>query len=194
MKAWSASRNDCLLVDQDECWFSRFAQPQMHAWAESGGEMRLVERTPTRNDNEKAIACYGAVDAATQQRYLLWAEGQPNSTMTIEFLERMLAVARQLGKRLLAVIWDRASWHKSAQLRQWLYTHNQSAKRNGDVRLLTCLLPIQSPWLNPMEPFWIHAKRKAVEPNGDLTISELKRRVNTLIDVDLASIKIQASA
>lgn len=156
--------------------------------------MRLVEQTPTRKDNEKAIACYGAVDAAAQQRYLLWTDGQPNSTMTIEFLERMLAVARQLGKRLLTVIWDRASWHKSAQLRQWIHAHNQSAKRKGDVRLLTCLLPIQSPWLNPMEPFWIHAKRKAVEPDGDLTVSELKRRVNALIDVDLAPIKIQASA
>ena len=165
----------------------------MHAWAESGAEMRLCERTPSRQEEPKAIACYGAVDAATQKRYLLWSDGQPNTTMTIAFLQRMLAVARQQEKRYLLVIWDRASWHKSAELKLWLRTHNHTAKRTGDVRLLTCLLPIQSPWLNPMEPFWLHAKRKVVEPVDDLTPMELKRRVTTLVDLDLASISIQSS-
>lgn len=166
----------------------------MHAWAESGAEMRLHERTPSRQEAQKAIACYGAVDAATQQRYLMWSEGQPNTTTTITFLQRMLAVARQQEKRYLLVIWDRASWHKSAELKLWLRTYNLTAKRRGDVRLLNCLLPVQSPWLNPMEPFWLHAKRKVVEPIDDLTPMELKRRVMALADFDLASISIQSSA
>jgi hypothetical protein len=29
-------------MDQDECWFSRFAQPRMHSWAAKGEELRLI--------------------------------------------------------------------------------------------------------------------------------------------------------
>jgi hypothetical protein len=46
-----------------------------------------------------------------------------------------------------------------------------------DVRILTFLLPVKSPWLNPIEPRWIHAKRAVVEPSGELTAMELKRRL-----------------
>ena len=166
----------------------------MHTWATPDAPTHLQVHTPTRTDTEKAIACFGAVDADTQQRYLMWADGQPNTTSTVQFLESMLAVARQQGKRVLAVLWDRASWHKSAEFKQWLHRHNQAAKRNGDVRILTCLLPIQSPWLNPMEPFWMHAKRKVAEPAGELTAAELRRRVNALIDVDLDDFDPQPSA
>jgi hypothetical protein len=36
------------------------------------------------------------------------------------------------------------------------------------VRIISCLLPKQSPWLNPIEPKWVHGKRKIVEPDGVL--------------------------
>jgi hypothetical protein len=55
------------------------------------------------------------------------------------------------------------------------------------------LLPGQSPWLNSIEPFWIHAKRKVVQPDGELTAHELMRSVTALVDVDLASVDIQSS-
>jgi hypothetical protein len=45
------------------------------------------------------------------------------------------------------------------------------------VRILPCLLPIKSPWLNPIEPRWIHAQRKVVEPARLLTAAELEDRV-----------------
>ncbi len=40
-----------------------------------------------------------------------------------------------------------------------------------------CLLPIKSPWLNPIEPKWVHGKRKVVEPDGLLGAYELADRV-----------------
>jgi len=58
----------------------------------------------------------------------------------------------------VAVTEDNASWHKSKAVRTWIHGHNRRAKRD-DVRLLTRFLPKQSPWLNPIEPPWIHAKR-----------------------------------
>ncbi len=151
----------------------------------------MYERTPTPGEPNKALACYGAVRQDTQERYLFFADGQPNTDNTIRMLERLLSVARREEKRVLAVIWDRASWHKSKKLKQWNYMYNQIAKQNGDVRLLTCLLPIKSPWLNPMEPHWLHAKRKVAEFDGDLSVKVLKDRLcaDFCVDPTTANLK-----
>jgi hypothetical protein len=45
------------------------------------------------------------------------------------------------------------------------------------VRILPLLLPKQSPWLNPIEPKWIHGKRNVVEPNGLLSAQALAQRI-----------------
>ena len=45
------------------------------------------------------------------------------------------------------------------------------------VRLLVCPLPVKSPWLNPIEPKWVHGKRAGVEPDRLLTTTELQERV-----------------
>lgn len=184
-------RKDWLLLDQDECWFSRFVQPQMHCWAEPGEELHLVERQPKPKEEQKALACFGAVCQETGKRFLYFCDGQPNSEHTIAMLERLLAVARREKKRVLAVIWDRASWHKSKKLMGWKYQYNQKAKQDGDVRLLTCLLPVKSPWLNPMEAHWIHAKRKIVEPDGELSVMALKGRLSAHFQVELAASLLQ---
>ena len=172
------------MVEQDESWFSRFVQPRLHGWAETGNPLRSYERTLAPGEPNKALACYGAVRQDTQERFLFFADGQPNTDNTIRMLERLLSVARQEAKQVLAIIWDRATWHKSKNLKQWIYLHNQAAKQSGDVRLLTCLLPVKSPWLNPMEAHWLHAKRQVVELDGDLGVNELKRRLCAYFQVD----------
>jgi hypothetical protein len=55
--------------------------------------------------------------------------------------------------------------------------HNQRVKRQGGVRLLPCRLPTKSPWLNPIEPRWVHGKRAIVEPARLLTATEVINRV-----------------
>ena len=139
--------------------------------------MRLVERTPVPNETEKALACFGAVRQDTQQTYLYFSQGQPNSENTWLFIMGLLAIARREKIRVVVIIWDHATWHKSKRLRQWIRTYNLAAKESGQPRLLTFLLPKKSPWLNPIEPRWVHAKRKTCEPDGDLTAQELKRRL-----------------
>jgi hypothetical protein len=42
---------------------------------------------------------------------------------------------------------------------------------------VSCLLPKQSPWLNAIEPKWVHGKRKVVEPEELLGAYELADRV-----------------
>jgi DDE superfamily endonuclease len=87
------------------------------------------------------------------------------------------------GKKVLVLIWDNASWHISRQVRRWLGKHNQEVKRSGcGVRIVSCLLPKQSPWLNAIEPKWVHGKRKVVEPDGLLGAYELADRVCGVFD------------
>jgi hypothetical protein len=147
------THEDWLLFDEDECWFSRFAQPTAHAWAAHKQPLRLVQR----------------LRQGTNQVYLDFCEGQPNSEQAWAFAQRLLDTARQEEKRVMVIIWDHASWHKSKRLKGWIHAYNRQAKLEGDVRLLTFLLPKKSPWLNPIEPRWVHAKRQVCEPDGTLT-------------------------
>ena len=142
-----------------------------------GGALRLIERTPTRRDTRKALACFGAVRQDTQEVLLYFSEGQPDTMQLWWFIIGLLALARQEGKRVVVIIWDNASWHKSQDVRDWLRTYNRAAKAAGEPRLLTHLLPVKSPWLNPIEPCWVHAKRAVCEPAGPLTAGELQRRI-----------------
>ena len=184
-----------MLVDQDECWFSRFAQPQMHTLAEKGNNLRLVQREPAKKEPDKAIACYGAVCDQTNERFFSFADGQPNSSKSIVFLETLLTVATDRCKRVLVVIWDRATWHKSQMVKQWVKKHNHHVKREGQgVRLLLYLLPSKSPWLNPMEPIWLHTKRKVVEPDGDLSVKVLKERLCAHFQTTIENATLKASA
>jgi len=184
-----------MLVDQDESWFSRFKQPKMYTFAEKDAPLRLVERQPKLAETGKAIACFGAVCQETLDRFFYFADGQPNSEKTILMLTALLAVAQARTKRVLVVIWDRATWHKSKLLKSWVHQHNRQAKQQPDgVRLLLCLLPSKSPWLNPMEPIWLHAKRKVVEPDGDLSVKVLKERLCAVFNTTLQNASLQPSA
>jgi transposase len=78
----------------------------------------------------------------------------------------------------LVLIWDNASWHKSQIVRNWIRAHNRTVKQEGSgVRLLSFLLPTKSPWLNPIEPKWVHGKRSVSEADRLLSADELEARV-----------------
>lgn len=184
MRAQAQVREDWLLFEEDECWFSRFAQPAAYAWAWPDTPLKLVQREPKKGEREKALACFGALRHDTQQVELYFSHGQPNSEQMWVFIMGLLAIARQEGKRVLVIIWDNASWHDSLRLRQWIRDYNREAKRLGEPRLLTHLLPIKSPWLNPIEPHWLHAKRATCEPDGDLSSEELRRRLSAYFQTE----------
>lgn len=177
MKAQARQRPDWLLVDEDECWFSRFAQPRAHAWALPGEAVQLVQREPKRGEKEQALACFGARRQDSGQVYVYFSPGQPNSEHQWVFIIALLALARQEGKSVVVILWDNASWHLSQRIRQWIRTYNRAAKAAGEPRLLVHGLPLKSPWLNPIEPCWVHAKRAVCEPDGDLSPPELRRRL-----------------
>ena len=65
---------------------------------------------------------------------------------------------------------------RNAKLRSWLRAYNRTAKTASEPRWLTHLLPVKSPWLNPIEPRWLHAKRGVCEPDGELPPPVLRSR------------------
>jgi transposase len=170
----------------DETWWSRVAQPSLHAWADPDHVVRLVEQTVAKNDPDpKALACYGlllrAADDPGRTADAIWlrfVEGRPLSALTTDFLAWCVGKLAAQGKNVLVLVWDNASWHISREVRTGLRAHNRTVKRSGNgVRILPCPLPIKSPWLNPIEPHWVHGKRRVVEPARLLTARELEERI-----------------
>jgi len=172
---------------QDEVWWSRLARPSLHAWTEGDDVRRLVEQAVAKDDPDpKALACYGLLlradptdrDAADQM-WLRFVDGRPVSAVTIDYLDWCCRRLHDDGKDALFLIWDNAPWHVSQQVRTWIRDHNRQAKQDDDgVRIVACYLPIKSPWLNAIEPTWVHGKRRVLEADGLLTIQELADRVS----------------
>jgi DDE superfamily endonuclease len=165
----------------DECWWSRVALPTMSSWSEEGKPLRLLQKSVAKDDPEpKAVSCYGLYLPELDETWLRFVDGRPVSGITTQFLEWSLEKLQAAGKKVVVLIWDNASWHISREVRRWLGRHNREVKESGSeagVRIVSCLLPKQSPWLNAIEPKWVHGKRKVVEPDGLLGAYELADRV-----------------
>jgi len=163
----------------DECWWSRVAVPTLSSFSAEGKPLRLIQQSVAKDDPEpKAISCYGLYLPQIGDTWLRFVDGRSLSSITTQFLEWSLEKLEEIGKKVVVLIWDNASWHVSREVRRWLGSHNRCVKESGRaVRIVSCLLPKQSPWLNAIEPKWVHGKRKVVEPDGLLGAYELADRV-----------------
>jgi len=184
--AWASQQANWATGFLDEVWWSRFARPRMHAWQDEEQPVRLVEQSKKKGDPDpKALACYGVLwqegtpdDPVREEMWLRFVTGRPVSDITTQFLDWCCERLAAQGKRAWLLIWDNASWHISKIVRTWIREHNQRVKLTGKgVRILPFRLPTQSPWLNPIEPKWVHGKRAVVEPTGLLSASQLAERV-----------------
>ena len=52
-----------------------------------------------------------------------------------------------------------------------------TVRREKGKRGQVCPLPLKSPWLNRIEPKWVHAKRAVAEPDRLLSKAELIGRI-----------------
>jgi hypothetical protein len=184
--AWCSQQPHWAIGFLDEVWWSRVALPRMHAWQEEEHPVRLVEQVWQKGDPDpKALACYGVLwqqgpqsDPVRSEMSLRFVTGRPVSALTIPFLEWCCTRLQAQGKTAWLLIWDNASWHVSKQVRTWIREHNQQVRQTSKgVRILPFFLPTKSPWLNPIEPKWVHGKRNVVEHDGLLTAQQLAERV-----------------
>ncbi len=178
---------------QDEVWWSRLKQPTMHTWSEEKEPLRLVELSVSKQDPDpKALCCYGLLRDDTHKVMLRFVDGRPVSAVTITYLQWVCERLSAEGKRVLVMVWDNASWHVSFEVREWLREHNRAVlaqRRVGEagesgVQIIPCWLPSKSPWLNSIEPRWVHGKRAIVEPTRTLAAHEVAGRVCAYFDCE----------
>ncbi|MDQ3692631.1 MAG: transposase [Chloroflexota bacterium] len=177
----ASQQPDWVVGFEDETWWSRLARPGLHAWSDDGPP-RLVEPSVPRDDPDpKAMACYGLLlrpgRTSREELRLRFVGGRPVSPLTIQFLAWCCKALANLGRTTLVLARDNAAWHRSQLVRRWLREHNQRAHREGGARIVPCFLPTKSPWLNSIEPKWVHGKRRVVEPARLLTAREVEDRV-----------------
>jgi hypothetical protein len=170
----------------DEVWWTRVRQPSLHTWTDQ--PLRLVEQSVARDDPDpKALACYGLFLRAAaddpDELMLRFVDGRPLSAITVQFLADCCDRLAARGKTALLLIWDNASWHISKAVRTWIREHNRQVKQEGrGVRVIASQLPVKAPWLNPIEPKWVHGKRAIAEPARLLSATELEDRVCAYFD------------
>jgi hypothetical protein len=161
----------------DEAWWSRLAHPALHAWT-GKRPMRRVERESAKDDcDPKALACHGLFRRDTDAMMPRFVDGRPLGGVTCDFLGWACGRLAAEGKKALPLVWDNAAWHVSKAVRGWVKAHNRQARKGSGVRIVVCRLPVKAPWLNPIEPKWVHGKRAVVEPDRKLTAGELKQRI-----------------
>jgi DDE superfamily endonuclease len=140
--------------------------------------VHLIEPVAPKNDpDRKALAGYGLYLPQTNEMALRFVTGRPVSRMTCEYLAWLTTRLADQGKRALILIWDNASWHTSQIVRTWIKAHNRRVKQTGGCRLVVFHLPTKSPWLNAIEPKWVHGKRAIAEPEHLLSAAEVMQRV-----------------
>lgn len=172
---------------EDEVWWSRLALPSLRAWGEDGEPLRLEQRSVPKDDPDpKPSPATGCVAARTRRADvgLRFVEGRPVSGTTARFLAWCLEELAKAGKKVLVLVWDNASWHTSGEVRRWMGEHNRQVKKGEKegVRIISCLLLKKSPWLNPIEPRWMHGKRRVVETERLLSAQEVAERVCSAFD------------
>jgi hypothetical protein len=97
----------------------------------------LVQERPTQGMSQEHV-------------WLRFATARLVSVLTVEFLTWGCPKLTAAGKTALLLVGDNASWHRSHAVRHWLREHNRRVKQERQgIRIVSCPLPIKSPWLNP---------------------------------------------
>ena len=178
----------------DEVWWSRLAQPDQQGWTDADATHKLQELTPPTDDPDStALACDGLLvrpgPQQTDQMWLRFVAGRPVRAVTSAFLAWCSAQLAVQGFTALLLIWDHASWHRRQAVRHWIRQHHQQVKRGAvGVRRVVCRLPSKSPWLNPIEPKWVHDKRAVSEADRLLSADALEARVYAYYDCERAAL------
>jgi hypothetical protein len=113
----AAQHPDWGLGFADETWWSRVAQPALHSWSAAQPLRRIAQDVPKRDPDPNALACYGLWRTASPEVWLRVVAGRPVSPVTTALLAWVCARVAAERKRLLVLLWDKASWHISRAVR-----------------------------------------------------------------------------
>lgn len=151
-----------------------------------GKPFRMPVHSPSSGERQLALALYGALQLPDKRIVVQWSDAQPATQPTWAFLEQLVAL--HSDKRWLMLIWDNASFHRSQALMERIRQHNRTANTQGLPRIVPYRLPTGAPWLNPIEPHWLWAKRNIYSAEHPLTPELLRERVYEYFDQKNATI------
>jgi hypothetical protein len=102
----------------------------LNSWAEERKPMRLIQQSVAKEDpDSKAVSCYRLYVPEFDQMWLGFVKGQHVSAIKTRFLRRCTEKFEAIGKKVLLLIWENASWHISEEVRRWLAKHNARLNR-----------------------------------------------------------------
>ena len=133
-------KGDWVVGFEDECWWSRVAQPSLHSFSEAGKPLRLVEQSlarKRRSRSEGYLLLRALYMPELKQSWLRFVDARPVSAITTQFLQWCLKKLEAVGTKVLVLIWDNASWHISREVRRWIGKCNREVKKNGRYLLYT---------------------------------------------------------
>jgi transposase len=169
----------------DQSWFSRWPY-RFRAWAAKDARLRVAQRWSEKVDT---TALYAALDDESQEAFLRWSTGQPDSEETVQFLEALMVHCTQNGLRFIVLIWDKASWHTSKRTHGWIRAYNRRARKEARTRLIVCQLPTRSPWLMPLEPVFGWTKHQVLGGRLFQTVAQLQAAVERYFHQRVAQAK-----
>jgi transposase len=150
-----------LALDQMRLYFQATVE---RVWAQVG-HTPLIRVAAQR----QSVSFYGALNVLTGEEIALSLPRQ-DSEMTIHFLQHLLTC---LPHRPILILWDRASWHTSRQVRDFI---------QNQPRLEVIYFPVACPDLNPQEQVWKQG-RHAVSHNHTLVcLGRLRQRFQDYLD------------
>jgi transposase len=144
-----------------------FQATMERVWAQVGHTPFIRVAAP-----RQSVSFYGALNVLTGQEIALSLPRQ-DSEMTIHFLQHLLTC---LPQHPILILWDRASWHTSRQVRDFI---------QNQPRLEVIYFPVACPDLNPQEQVWKQG-RHAVSHNHTLAcLGRLRQRFQAYLDQTL---------
>ena len=119
-----------------------------YAWGRTDKRIEI----PLKNERQKQTY-YGALDYKTKE-FLIQPYETANSQNTQIFLDYLRS---RRPEQKLVIIWDRASYHRSAQMQKYLTEINQGFE--PEQWPVTCLFfAPNAPEQNPVEDIWLQTK------------------------------------
>lgn len=116
------------------------------------GKTNIRIEIPIKNEKDRQTY-YEALDYHTKE-FIVQEESAGNGENTVAFIEHLQQ--QRLGQRMV-LIWDGASYHKSAEVKEFLASVNTG--QDASQWQVTCILfAPNAPEQNPVEDVWLQTK------------------------------------
>jgi len=142
LEKWVSEDDTVALLYWDQFWRNLLHLPMAGSYSPKG------DFQPVPPNERLTLAVYLALDMKTRETYHLYMPYCCSECTIVSLKEWIREYA---DHRALVIMWDKASWHTSGVVREFVGRWNRYAKRHGKVRVLTHTFPTKAPWLNPME-------------------------------------------